>query len=96
MQAQVAHLWCPEPDSNRHGRLRPRDFKSLVSTTFTIRATRTTAHAAGRCARERVPRKLTVLRSSYQPVRDMWDRDWRLQPAGETLEHYRRISVRSH
>jgi hypothetical protein len=29
-------------------------------------------------------------------VRDMWDRDWRLQPAGETLEHYRRISVRSH
>jgi hypothetical protein len=61
MQAQVAHLWCPEPDSNRHGRLRPRDFKSLVSTTFTIRATRTTTHPAGRCARERVPRKLTVL-----------------------------------
>ncbi len=31
-------IWCPEPESNRHGRLSPRDFKSLVSTNFTIRA----------------------------------------------------------
>ena len=31
-------MWCPEPDSNRHSRFQPRDFKSLVSTSFTIRA----------------------------------------------------------
>jgi len=39
-------MWCPLPDSNRHGRCRPRDFKSLVSTSFTKRApseTRTSA-----------------------------------------------------
>ncbi len=30
-------IWCPEPDSNRYSQ-RPRDFKSLVSTNFTIRA----------------------------------------------------------
>ena len=30
--------WCPEPESNRHDRLGSRDFKSLVSTSFTIRA----------------------------------------------------------
>ena len=30
--------WCPEPDSNRHGQLRPRDFKSLASTDFATRA----------------------------------------------------------
>lgn len=34
----IAYNWCPEPESNRHGRLSPRDFKSLVSTNFTIRA----------------------------------------------------------
>ena len=31
-------LWCPEPDSNRHGWLKPRDFKSLASTDFATRA----------------------------------------------------------
>lgn len=30
--------WCPEPGSNRHEPFNPRDFKSLVSTNFTIRA----------------------------------------------------------
>ena len=25
-------LWCPGPESNRYGRYRPRDFKSLAST----------------------------------------------------------------
>ena len=29
--------WCPEPESNRHGPLSPKDFKSFVSTNFTIR-----------------------------------------------------------
>src|SRR3981189_2907780 len=41
-------MWCPLPDSNRHGRCRPRDFKSLVSTSFTKRApleTRSSASA---------------------------------------------------
>ena len=32
--------WCPGPDSNRHGRLKPRDFKSLASTDFATRALR--------------------------------------------------------
>ena len=36
--AYILIIWCPEPESNRHGRLSPRDFKSLVSTNFTIRA----------------------------------------------------------
>jgi hypothetical protein len=31
-------IWCLEPESNRHGGHPPRDFKSLVSTNFTIQA----------------------------------------------------------
>ena len=31
-------IWCPEPESNRHDRFRSRDFKSLASTNFAIRA----------------------------------------------------------
>ena len=31
-------IWCPEPESNRHGSFLPTDFKSVVSTNFTIRA----------------------------------------------------------
>ncbi len=27
-------IWCPGPESNRHGVLAPRDFKSLASTCF--------------------------------------------------------------
>ena len=38
MSISHCFYWCPEPESNRHGRLSPRDFKSLVSTYFTIRA----------------------------------------------------------
>ena len=30
--------WCREPDSNRHGQLRPRDFKSIAYTNFAIPA----------------------------------------------------------
>ena len=30
--------WCPEPDSNRHDRYQPRDFKSLASTYSATRA----------------------------------------------------------
>ena len=30
--------WCPRPESNRYGGFPPRDFKSLVSTCFTTRA----------------------------------------------------------
>ena len=30
--------WCPGPESNRHGRFQPRDFKSLASTNFATRA----------------------------------------------------------
>ena len=35
---QLIALICPEPDSNRHGWLKPRDFKSLASTDFATRA----------------------------------------------------------
>ena len=35
--ASPCYSWCPERGSNSHG-LGPRDFKSLVSTSFTIRA----------------------------------------------------------
>ena len=31
-------IWCPGPESNRHGRYQPRDFKSLASTNFATRA----------------------------------------------------------
>ncbi len=31
-------IWCREPDSNRHGRLGPVDFKSTAYTTFAIPA----------------------------------------------------------
>jgi len=34
MGAKLLILWCPEPDSNRHGPFGPRDFKSRVSTKF--------------------------------------------------------------
>ena len=34
----MMELTCPGPDSNRHGRLKPRDFKSLASTDFATRA----------------------------------------------------------
>ena len=30
--------WCREPDSNRHGLLRPTDFKSVAYTSFAIPA----------------------------------------------------------
>jgi hypothetical protein len=30
--------WCLEPESNRYGLLKPADFKSAVSTNFTIEA----------------------------------------------------------
>ena len=35
---KLLFVWCPEPESNRHRGFPPRDFKSLVSTSFTIRA----------------------------------------------------------
>ena len=38
---------CPEPDSNRHGLLGPRDFKSLASTDFATRARGSEVSAAG-------------------------------------------------
>lgn len=34
----IPSLWCTRPESNRHGRKCPRDFKSLVSTYFTTSA----------------------------------------------------------
>jgi hypothetical protein len=37
-QTHLESHWCPEPDSNRHGWLKPRDFKSLASTDFATRA----------------------------------------------------------
>ena len=34
----VGWMWCPETESNRHVRLRTRDFKSRASASFAIRA----------------------------------------------------------
>ena len=34
----ISHGWCEWPESNRHGRKSPRDFKSLVSTYSTTLA----------------------------------------------------------
>ena len=41
-------VWCPEPESNRYAAFAARDFKSLVSTYFTIRAIRTNRGGATR------------------------------------------------
>ena len=38
LAAPLAALWCPEPDLNRHAMLVAADFKSAVSTDFTIGA----------------------------------------------------------
>ena len=37
-QEEKYRFWCPGPESNRHGRYRPRDFKSLASTNSATRA----------------------------------------------------------
>ena len=36
--AGFAYFWCPEPESNRYASLKAADFKSAVSTNFTIGA----------------------------------------------------------
>ena len=60
-------FWCPGPESNRHAAFAARDFKSLVSTSFTTRASwsiggggrnRTGVHGfAGRCMTTLPPRR---------------------------------------
>ena len=40
MTAYETVIWCPEPESNRYVRSRTADFKSAVSTNFTIGAMR--------------------------------------------------------
>ena len=42
-------FWCREPESNRHGSFTcPTDFKSVVSTNFTIPATARILHDEGK------------------------------------------------
>ena len=49
LAAPLAALWCPEPDLNRHAMLVATDFKSAVSTDFTIGASKQCKPRRGRC-----------------------------------------------